>query len=520
MAKKAALIILDGFGITPERNGNAVYLAKTPFIDSLIRSHPKCLLNTSGMEAGLPWGEFGNSEVGHTNIGLGRVVLQDLPQINKALEDLSINKKEMFREILEKIEEGSRTLHLITMASDGAVHGHIDHAIKIQAIVKAKIPQVKTHVHLISDGRDVGEKSINIYFEKFTHLEQAGAKISSISGRYYAMDRDKNLDRTQEAVDAILGKSNLMESNIKDAVSKAYERKETDEYIRPTKIGGFSVDLKNDVFIFTNYRADRAIQLTRALTEDSSEIKKDACIENFYMMTTYDDNLSAKSIFSNLDLNDEYKNSLTNPSPKIIADAGLKQFHVSETEKFAHVTYFFSGGIKDEFSGQTNKIIPSEKVKSYDLFPQMKAREIADEVIGSASSNDFIVANFANGDMVGHSGILNAAVNAVEVIDKELARTVPALLEKGFAVFIASDHGNCDEMIDAGSGRPSKEHSFNPVPFIFVTNDNRGNYIDAEELNSISPVGLLADVMPTILLEMGLETSPEMMGINLTKSMI
>lgn len=521
MSNKAALIILDGIGISPENEGNAVHLAKTPFIDDLIKSYPKCLLNASGQEVGLPWGEFGNSEVGHTNIGLGRVVLQDLPQINKSLATKSILGKENFKDMVERIKSGSKKIHLISMASDGAVHGHIDHAVKLIPIIKEAAPEADVFIHLIADGRDVAEKSIEKFYETFAKIEKMGAHIASLSGRYFAMDRDKNYERTQSAIDAIVGKGKEKSSKLAEAVNKAYKRNETDEYITPTTIGDQMIDLEKDVILFTNYRADRAIQLTRAFVEDGLEgISKDRPASNFYTMSTYDDNIPAKSLFSNLDLNDAKENSLSNSSAEIIAKAGLSQFHVAETEKFAHVTYFFAGGVKDEFENQTNKIIPSEKVKSYDLFPQMKAKEIADEIIGSAGKFDFIVANFANGDMVGHSGKLDASIKAVEHVDHELSRTIPALIGGKYKVFITADHGNCDEMIDNLTKKINKEHSFNPVPFIFATKENRGNFVDVEELRNTQAIGVLADIVPTVLLEMGLELTPEMMGINLKDSLI
>lgn len=519
MASRAALIILDGIGISPENEGNAVHLAKTPFFDDLIKSYPKCLLSASGQEVGLPWGEFGNSEVGHTNIGLGRVVLQDLPQINKALETKSIKDKKNFMELIETVNRLSRRIHIISIASDGAVHGHVEHTLKLVPIIKELCKDAEIFVHLIADGRDVAEKSIERFYELIAKIETTGAKIASVSGRFYAMDRDKNYDRTQLALDAILGKGKEKSSRFHEAVKKAYARNETDEYITPTTIGNFEVDLEKDVFLFTNYRADRAIELTRAFCDDSlEEIDKTRSAINFYTMTTYDDNISAKSLFSNIDLNDSKENPLSNSASEIIARSGLSQLHIAETEKFAHVTYFFSGGVKDEFENQTNKIIQSEKVKSYDLFPRMKVKEIANEIISARGKYDFIVANIANGDMVGHSGKLDASIAAVEFVDRELARIVPELINSKYKVFVTADHGNCDEMIDNLSKKSNKEHSFNPVPFIYATKDNRGIYTNVEELRNTQPIGVLGDIVPTVLLEMGLELTPEMMGVNLKDS--
>ncbi|OPZ23245.1 MAG: 2,3-bisphosphoglycerate-independent phosphoglycerate mutase [bacterium ADurb.BinA186] len=436
------------------------------------------------------------------------------------LKNEELSKRASFEKLFTDINNSSGFVHIITMASDGAVHGHIDHAIILNKTILRRFPHKKVYIHLIADGRDVGEKTINIYKEKIDEFKDDGAIIASLAGRYYAMDRDKNYDRVNLALQAIIGKSQTVANSLQDAIEEAYKRNETDEFIKPTAIAKFQANLDDDVFIFTNYRADRAIELSRSFVEDTPNIVKEGNAKSFFTMTTYDDNYAAIPLFSNIDLNDKDENPLTNPMPEILSKSGMTQFHVSETEKFAHVTYFLAGGKKDEFFGQTNKLIQSEKVKSYDLFPQMKAKEIADEIIGATGKFDFIVANIANGDMVGHSGKLDAAISAVENIDQQLQRVVPILLSSNYLVFIASDHGNCDEMIDPGTGNPSKEHSFNPVPFIYANRENSGSYIGYDELCQLKPIGILSDIAPTILSEMGLDLVPQMGGVNLVKSML
>lgn len=522
MSKKTALIILDGFGIIPEKRGNAVILAKKPIFDSLIRQYPKCLLKTSSEEVGLPWGEFGNSEVGHTNIGLGRVVLQDLPQIDKALENIpDFIKKQSISSAIDHVKNSGGNLNLIFLASDGGVHGHIRHIPAIISAFRTAIPDLKINLHLISDGRDTGEKSILRYIKQIEPFLDEKTIVRSLSGRFYAMDRDKNYDRTEKAFSAICGNSLAAAQNIQQAVDSAYGRDETDEFITPVAIGKNASDLKRDAFFFTNYRADRALQLTRAFTDLSTDINSNRQIADLFLtMTTYDDNLNAKAVFSNLDLYNKDKNSVLYPLPEIISKSGLKQFHVAETEKFAHVTYFFSGGVREPFENQTNKIIPSKKVRTYDQCPQMSAKEISGEIIRSSSEGfDFIVANYANADMVGHTGNLNSTIAAVEFIDKCLAEVIPPLLKNGFSVFLTSDHGNADQMIDLKNGKPDKEHSINPAPLIYISQKLNGGSIKISNFYAAEPIGVLADVAPTILGELEIPCPNEFTGINLINSL-
>lgn len=513
---KTALIILDGFGITPEQKGNAVLNAKTPNLDMIIPMFPKALLKASAEEVGLPWGEFGSSEVGHTAIGLGRVILQNLPQITTSFENKTFEEKSIFKEILSQIDYGS-VVNIIFVLSDGGVHGHMEQTISLVKIIKEKRPNAQIKLHVITDGRDTAEKSAKMYLKDIQDKVGKLAEIASIMGRFYAMDRDKNWDRIQLAYDAITGKGKPAESPEK-VIEDTYEVDKTDEFIEPFSISQSLPDLAKDIFIFTNFRTDRAIQMTRAFADSSLiDIKRNGISPNFYTMTTYDDNLGLKVLFTNLELNDVKTNPLSNPLVKLISDNNKSQFHVAETEKFAHITYFFSGGIKEDFSGQQDKLIQSKKLQSYDVFPQMRAPEITEEIIFAAEKNfDFIVANFANGDMVGHSGNYQATISAVNIMDGYLGKAVGQLLKNGYIVYITADHGNCDEMIDFNSGKPNKEHTLNPVPFICCDLSRKGKYSSKEEFFAGEPLGVLADVSPTILSTIGLQKAAEMSGLDLT----
>jgi len=516
---KAALIILDGFGITPELKGNAVLNAKTPNFDAILQSFPKTLLKASAEEVGLPWGEFGSSEVGHTTIGMGRIVLQNLLQINKSFEEKTFEKKAQFKEILGLIDQGS-SVNLILVLSDGGIHGHMNHAIAIIELIRRERPKARIKLHLITDGRDTAEKFSLVYFERFIKKVGKNVEIASLIGRFYAMDRDKNWERTQEAYDAILGKGNRGQS-VGQIIKSSYANKKTDEFIEPFVLSSSPTDFSKDVFIFTNFRADRAIQLTRAFVDPTiPNFNYQGICSNFFTMTTYDDNLNAKVLFSNIELNDPQTSPLTNPLVKVVSDNRKTQLHVAETEKYAHITYFFAGGIKENFPGQENRMVQSKRIPSYDVFPQMRTPEIAQTIINAALSNfDFIFANFANCDMVGHSGNYEASVNAVSIMDNYLGQVVGSLIKRGYVVFVTADHGNCDEMIDINSDKPNKEHTLNPVPFICCNSKLKGNYSSKEMFFNSTPIGLLADIAPTLLSACRLAKPPEMTGSNIIQSM-
>ncbi len=515
MSNKVALLILDGFGITPELTGNSILNVKTPNLDALLPIFPKCLLKASAEEVGLPWGEFGSSEVGHTSIGLGRIVLQDLPQITEILTTGRYKQKPEYKKLIASVDQGS-ILHFLAIMSDGAVHGHINHLIGLVKIIKAERPKAQIVLHLITDGRDTAEKSALLFFDLLKKQIGKMARFGSLMGRYYAMDRDKNWDRIQAAYQAILGEGKKAQDPL-SAINDAYTAGQSDEFIEPVSFGEKGFDFTKDVMIFTNYRADRALQITRAFVDPNlTEIKRRAITKNFYAMTTYDDNLGLNVLFSNLDLNNPSANPLTNPLVQILSERKLTQFHIAETEKFAHITYFFAGGEKKPYQGEVDKVIPTKKVKSFDLYPQMRALEIAQEIIDASKKGfDFIAANLANGDMVGHTGNFEASKKAVVILDHIVGKVVGQLLKNGYVVYVTADHGNCDEMIDFATGKPNKEHTLNPVPFIYCDMKYKGRYISKHDFFNSEPVGILADIAPTICHSLGIEKSAEMSGINL-----
>jgi 2,3-bisphosphoglycerate-independent phosphoglycerate mutase len=505
VSSKVALLILDGFGITPEIKGNAILSAKTPNFDMIIDRFPKCLLKASAEEVGLPWGEFGSSEVGHTTIGLGRIILQDLPQITKMFSDGSFRNKPEYKKIIKQIDMGGK-VNLLFLISDGAVHGHIRHLIFLVKLLKQDRPRAEIVLHAITDGRDTGEKSCRLYFDLVKNEIGRLVRYGSIMGRYFAMDRDKNWDRIEAAYKAITGQAQTKD-NPGEVIDESYNAGKTDEFVEPCSFKTTGIDIKKDIFIFTNYRSDRALQITRSFIDPNfSEFNTLGAFNNFYAMTTYDDNLKMNVLLSNLDLNNPSKNSLANPLSQLISENSLKQFHIAETEKFAHITYFFSGGVKQKYAGESDLLIQSNKVKSHDMKPEMKAADIALGLMKAANQGfDFIAANFANGDMVGHSGNLSATIKAIEIMDRAVGKVTGILIQKGYEVFICADHGNCDEMIDFQSGKPNKEHTLNPVPFIHCNIKRAGKYSSKESFFNSDPVGILADVTPTMLDSLSME---------------
>lgn len=519
---KTALIILDGVGINPEKRGNALVQAKTPFIDQLLDQYPKALLKASGQEVGLPWGEVGNSEVGHSGIGLGRVILQDLPQIDRSIADGTFQNKKIIRASCEVLNNLNSNLHLISLLSDGAVHSHLRHTLALYNTFKTKVSPNNIFLHIIADGRDAGEKSIQKYIDQLKKEIGNEIKFASLSGRFYAMDRDKNWDRTTQAYDAILGKSQCNLA-ISSAIKAAYAKGETDEFITPVSLSDCpKTNLDYDIFIFTNYRADRSVQLTRAFVDSGvSEIKTQGIARNFITMTTYSEDLDVQVMFSNIELNNPSTNPLTNPFAQVLSQNQITQAHIAETEKFAHVTYFFSGGIMKQQRLENDILIESSKLRSYDKMPQMKAAEISSAIAQSAKKGTgFILANYANGDMVGHSGNLEATIKAVQILDLNLSKTLPFLLENGYTIYLTADHGNCEEMIDLKSGRPNKEHSLNPVPFVYISQSHNMRTIGRDEFIVSEPIGVLADIAPTIIEDLGLRKPNEMTGLNLKKSLL
>jgi 2,3-bisphosphoglycerate-independent phosphoglycerate mutase len=511
MPKKfVMLVILDGFGMTDKIEGNAIYAARKPNLDYYFKTYPNTTLKASGLAVGLPEGQMGNSEVGHLNIGAGRVVYQELTMISKDIEEGGFFKKKEFIDAIENVKKNGSKLHLFGLLSDGGVHSHITHLFALMKLAKEQgINEV--YVHAFLDGRDVPPACAKIYLEKFEEkaVEMSIGKIATISGRYYAMDRDKRWDRTKKAYDAIvLGKGVYADSPI-EAIDKAYAKDVTDEFVEPTVIlkNGKPVATvnKNDSIIFFNFRPDRARQLTEALINDAFnqfERENGYIPVYFVSMTQYDET------FKNIHV--AYKpHILKNTLGEYLSKNGIKQLRIAETEKYAHVTFFFNGGVELPNKGEERVLIPSPKVATYDLKPEMSAYEVTDAVIPRILSEQygFILLNFANSDMVGHTGVFDAAVKAIETIDECIGRIVKAVEKTGGTILITADHGNSEEMIDPVTKKPHTAHTTNPVPFIII----------GEGDLDLRKDGKLADIAPTVLDIMGLAKPEEMTGESIIK---
>lgn len=506
MAKKPVmLMILDGFGIGKEYPGNAVFLANKPNFDRLSKKYPTTRLEASGLAVGLPQGQMGNSEVGHLNIGSGRVVYQELTRITKAIDDGDFFYKKEFLDAIDNVKKNNSKMHLIGLVSDGGVHSHITHLYGLLELMKRNSVE-NVFVHAILDGRDVpptiGKEHIKELEDKIKEI--GVGKIATVSGRYYTMDRDKRWDRTQIAYDALtLGKGKEDVDAI-DAIAKSYDEGINDEFMIPTVIKEngkpvATVD-SGDSIIFFNFRPDRARQITRAFVdEDFNGFERESRVKTYYVtMTEYDKTMPNVHV--------AYKNEpITNTLGEYISNKGLNQLRAAETEKYAHVTFFFNGGREEPFQNEDRVLIPSPKVATYDLKPEMSAYEVKDEILNRIKMNkyDLIILNFANPDMVGHTGVIPAAVKAVETVDECLGEIIDLLEEVGGAAIITSDHGNAEEELDE-KGNPVTAHTTNKVPLILVGDTN----IKLRE-------GILADLAPTLLELMGLEKPKEMTGESL-----
>ncbi|MEK7143144.1 MAG: 2,3-bisphosphoglycerate-independent phosphoglycerate mutase [Patescibacteria group bacterium] len=512
--QKLTLIILDGWGYAPSWGGNAVETAETPTMDSLWRKYPHTILKAAEESVGLPIHEPGNSEVGHLNIGSGQIVRQNLPGITALINDKSFFANPILLEAIEHCVRFKSNLHIMGLLSDGGVHSHIDHLFALLDLIKAKnFPRV--YLHIFTDGRDTDPMKALSYIsnlnEKINSISLG--KIISISGRYYAMDRDNRWDRIKKTYDILtLGLGPAAESP-QQAVSSAYRQGMTDEFIPPTIIANkdqpFIPINDNDGLIFFNFRADRTREIIWAFSlEKFHSFNRKKFIKNLYFATfsfheEYEEKLPIKVVFR--------LGGVLNPVAKNIAKYSLKQFHLAETEKFAHVTYFFNGGKEKPFPRETRELIPSPKVATYDLKPEMSALKVTDEMKKSVGAFDFSIANFANPDMVGHTGNLRATIRACEVVDKCLNVVLKELLSKKQVVIVTADHGNAEQMINPNSGDPHTEHTINPVPFIIASEDSRYQ----KPLVTFSRQPILSDVSPTILKIMGLEIPQEMTGISL-----
>lgn len=505
--KTAMLIILDGFGYSETSQSNAINAAKAPTWDQLWANYPRTLLHTSGMAVGLPEGQMGNSEVGHLNLGAGRVVYQSLTRITKAIDDGEFFQNEQLVSAVDAAVANDKAVHILGLLSDGGVHSHEDHLHAMVDLAEQKGAR-KVYVHAFLDGRDTPPRSALASIQKLEEkLERLGiGGIVSLVGRYYAMDRDNRWERVQIAYDLITkGAADIVASTPMDALHAAYEQDHDDEFCPAASVRADStspiVIEDGDAVVFMNFRPDRARELSRALIQDDLDSTLDRStrpkLSAFVSLTEY-----AADIPSQIAYPPEY---LTNTIGGVIANAGKKQFRIAETEKYPHVTFFFNGGEEKEFTGEKRVLIPSPKVATYDLQPEMSAPQVTEELVAAIKSEEYqlIICNYANCDMVGHTGVFDAAVKAVEAVDEGLSQVIPAALAAGAEVIVTADHGNCELMVDPATGGPMTSHTTYPVPLVFVSND-----IDGVTLNE----GALCDIAPTLLDMLNMDQPQEMTG--------
>ncbi|MDE5844067.1 MAG: 2,3-bisphosphoglycerate-independent phosphoglycerate mutase [Muribaculaceae bacterium] len=502
MAKKALLMILDGWGIGNRSESDAIYSTPTPYWDSLLATYPHSELQASGENVGLPDGQMGNSEVGHLNIGAGRVLYQDLVKINKSIKDGSILENPEIKNAFSYAKENGKAIHFMGLTSDGGVHSSLDHLFALCDIAK-KYDLEKVFIHCFMDGRDTDPRSGKGFIERLTeHCKSSAGTIASIIGRFYAMDRDKRWDRVKVAYDLLVDGKGEQATDMVKAMQESYDNDVTDEFIKPINNSTVDGTIKpDDVVIFFNYRNDRAKELTVVLTQHDMPEEGMKVIPGlqYYCMTPYDSSFTGVHILFD-------KENVENTLGEYLSSLNKKQLHIAETEKYAHVTFFFNGGRENPYEGEDRILVPSPKVATYDLKPEMSAYEVKDKLVEAINSKkyDFIVVNYANGDMVGHTGVYKAIEKAVVTIDECVMDTVEAAKKNDYEVIIIADHGNADNAINA-DGTPNTAHSLNPVPCVYVTENK-----DAKVAN-----GILADVAPTLLHIMGLPQPKEMTGKDL-----
>ena len=505
MGKKALLLILDGWGVGNKSKSDVISSTPTPYWDSLIANYPHSELKTDGENVGLPEGQMGNSEVGHLNIGAGRTVYQDLVKINMACKDNTIMQNPEVKAAFEYAKTNNKNVHFMGLVSNGGVHSSLDHLFKLLDISK-DFGIENTFVHAFMDGRDTDPKSGLGFIQQLDDkMKTSTGKIASIIGRFYAMDRDKRWERVKEAYDLLINGVGAKSTDMVKSMEESYAEGVTDEFIKPiTQVDadGNSVGTikEGDLVIFFNYRNDRAKELTMALTqEDMPEFGMKTLPLYFCTMTPYDSKFVGLHILFN-------KENVMNTLGEVVSDAGLSQLRIAETEKYAHVTFFFNGGRESEYKGEERILVPSPKVATYDLQPEMSALIVKDKLVEAINTQkfDFIACNFANGDMVGHTGIYEAIVKAVQTIDICLNDVVEAAKTNGYEVLITADHGNADNAVNE-NGTPNTAHSLNPVPFVYVS-DNKGAKVEN---------GSLADIAPTILHIMGIKAPADMTGKDL-----
>lgn len=500
-----ALVIMDGFGYRADAVGNAIATAKTPTIDKLMKTCPNTLIGASGMDVGLPDGQMGNSEVGHTNIGAGRIVYQELTRITKSIQDGDFFENEAFLDAVRNCQWNDSTLHIFGLMSDGGVHSHLDHICALLDLAK-RHGLWKVCVHCFMDGRDTPPTSGITYVQKIQDkIDEIGIGcIATVSGRYYAMDRDKRWERLEVAYNAMVNGVGKHCDNAITAIQNSYDEGVTDEFIVPVIITDGAEIQPSDSIIFANFRPDRAREITRAIIDpdfDGFHRPKGALEVDYICMTQYDATMPKVLVAFKPE-------PLTNTFGEYIAEKGLNQLRIAETEKYAHVTFFFNGGVETEYQNEDRCLIKSPSVATYDLQPEMSAYLVTDEVEKRIASGkyDVIILNFANCDMVGHTGVFEAAVKAVEAVDTCLGRVLKAIAAQGGCALVTADHGNADQMLDADGKTPFTAHSTNPVPLVLVGRD---------DIKQLSEGGVLADLAPTMLDLLGIEQPAEMTGHSL-----
>src|SRR5574344_491829 len=508
MKKPTVLMILDGYGINEKKEHNAVAMAKTPVMDKLMSTYPYVKGLASGMAVGLPNGQMGNSEVGHLNMGAGRIVYQELTRITKEIEDGTFFTNKALLEAVNNCKTKGSSLHLFGLLSDGGVHSHNTHLYGLLELAKRE-GLTNVYVHCFLDGRDTPPSSGADYIEQLeSKMREIGVgQIASIMGRYYSMDRDNNYDRVKLAYLAMTEGEGLKAANAYDAIHGSYDRDETDEFVKPTVIvnGGVPVGTINDgdSVVFFNFRPDRAREITHAFCDDEfRSFKRDRKLDLVYVcFSDYDPLIDNKLVAFE-------KIAVTNTFGEWLAANGMKQARIAETEKYAHVTFFFNGGVEEPNEGEDRILVKSPKVATYDLKPEMSAYEVCDNLVKAikADKYDVIIVNFANPDMVGHTGVEEAAIKAVEAVDECVGKAYDAIMEVGGVMFICADHGNCEQTVDYETNAPFTAHTTNPVPFILV------NY---KEGYGLREGGCLADIVPTLIECMGMEQPHEMTGKSL-----
>jgi 2,3-bisphosphoglycerate-independent phosphoglycerate mutase len=500
MNEKVGLIILDGWGIGRADHSDAIHEAQTPFFDSLINNYPNSKLKTFGESVGLPEGQMGNSEVGHLNIGAGRIVYQELSRINNAIESGDFRKSPKLMEAFEKGKKNGKKTHLIGLVSNGGVHSSQEH-LHALCDLSNSLNMNNVFVHAFTDGRDCDPKSGLSFIERLQEVsDRNNIKIASVIGRYYAMDRDQRWERIKKAYDLMTKGIGSAFSTAADAIQSSYKNGVSDEFIEPALIDEDGLIENGDTVIFFNFRSDRPREITSALTQrDFPEFEMKKLNLNFYCMTRYDESFEGLEVIFD-------KENLTNTLGEVLSSHGKTQLRIAETEKYPHVTFFFNGGREKPFTGEQRILVNSPKVATYDLQPEMSAHSVTQNVLNDISKNspDFLCLNFANPDMVGHTGVFNAIINAVETVDGCLEQIVKKGLDKDYVFIIIADHGNADLAINA-DGTPNTAHSLNPVPCILVSNSSLKKVRD----------GVLGDIAPTILSLFGIKAPKEMTGDSL-----